>query len=186
MVAKAHRMNSEKRMLTLTLLAGFLATQPSLSTTKVAYVDMARALNEVNDGKVAKNKLKKEFEAKQRRLDTEQKRLKAKKADFDKRVATMRPEVRSQKEQELQRELMGLQQTYVQMQRELMAQEGKLTQEIGGRLKVIVGKIGDKEGYTMILNIADTVLYHKRHMDITDQVVRDYNKAYGAKKIAKK
>ncbi len=174
--------NSENRMLTLTLLASLLTTQPAVGAgQKVAYVDMARALNEVNDGKNAKAKLKKEFEARQKQLDAEQSRLKRKKADFDKRVATMRPEVRSQKEQELQRELMALQQTYVQMQRELMGQEGKVTQEIGERLKSIIGKIGDRDGYTMILNIGESVLYHKRHMNITDEVVTVYNKKFAKK-----
>ena len=170
-------------MLTLALLTSLLAAQPVLGTApnKVAYVELARALNEVNDGKVAKAKLKKQFEAKQKQLDGEQKRLKAKKESFDKRVATMRPEVRSEKEQELQRELMTLQQTYVQMQRELMAEEGRLTQEIGERLKGIVGKIGDRDGYTMILNIGESVLYHKRHMDITSEVVKAYNTQHSKK-----
>jgi Skp family chaperone for outer membrane proteins len=90
----------------------------------------------------------------------------------------MRPEVRSQKEQELQRELMQLQQTYVQMQRELMSEETRLTRDISERIKAVVGKIGDRDGYTMILNIGESVLYHKRHMDITDDVVAAYNKQY--------
>ena len=145
---------------------------------KLGYVDMPRALNEVQDGKNAKAKLKKQFEAKQMKLDAEQKRLKGKKDDFAKRVATMRPEVRSQKEQELQRELMQLQQTYVQMQRELMGEETRLTRDISERIKAVVGKIGDRDGYTMILNIGESVLYHKRHMDITDDVVAAYNKQY--------
>ena len=168
-------------MLTLTLISSLLAAQPVVAAPtahKVAYVELARALNEVHDGKTAKAKLKKQFEAKQKKLDAEQKRLKGKKDDFDKRVATMRPEVRSQKEQELQRELMQLQQTYVQMQRELMGEEPRLTRDISERIKAVVGKIGDRDGYTMLLNIGESVLYHKRHMDITDDVVAAYNKQY--------
>ena len=70
-------------MLTLTLLASLLATQPAVGAEhKVAYVDMAQALNEVNDGKSAKAKLKKEFEARQKQLDAEQTRLKKKKEDI--------------------------------------------------------------------------------------------------------
>lgn len=174
-------------MLTLTVLAGLLATQPTLgSAGKIAYVDMAQALNDVNEGQAAKVKLKKDFEAKQKKLDKAQKKLQQKKASFDKKKAMMAASKRTQKEHELQREVMELQQTYVGMQRELMAKEGQLTQQIGDRLKKVIGKIGDKEGYTMILNIADTVLYYKRHLDITDEVVRAYNKTYGNKKLAKR
>src|SRR5438552_18238338 len=80
---------------------------------KVGYVDMARALNDVEDGKTAKGKLKKEFDDKQKKLDAMQAELKTKKADFDKQKAMMKPDVRSQKQDELQGELMNLQQTYM-------------------------------------------------------------------------
>lgn len=172
-------------MLTLTLLASLLTAQPTFaapSTTNTAYVNMARALNEVHDGKTAKAKLRKNFDTKQKQLDSEQKRLKNKKDDFEKRVATMRPEVRAQKGQELQQELVQLQQTYVQMQRDLMEEESRLTNEIGSKLKTIIGKIGDREEYSMILNLSgETVLYSKRHRDITDSVVKMYNKQFGKK-----
>src|SRR5437762_454838 len=69
---------------------------------KVAYVDMARALNDVEDGKSAKAKLKREFDDKQKKLDAMQAELKTKKADFDKQKAMMKPDARAQKQEELQ------------------------------------------------------------------------------------
>jgi outer membrane protein len=153
---------------------------PAFADDKIGYVDMARALNEVEDGKSAKAKLKKEFDEKQKKLDAMQSQLKAKKEDFDKQQAMMKPEVKAQKREELGQELEVLKQTYVQLQQELMANESDLTQAIAGKLRKVIGKIGDRDGYTMILNTNDGVLYHKRHMDITDAVVREYNAEYGA------
>ncbi len=43
---------------------------------KIAYVDMQRALNEIDEGKAAKAALKREFDQKQKMLDD-------KKAEFD-------------------------------------------------------------------------------------------------------
>lgn len=148
---------------------------------KIGYVDLSRALNEVDDGKTAKNKLKTDFDAKQKKLDAMQLDLKKKKDDFDKRAAVMKPDTRAQKQEDLQREFYELQQIYMQLQRELVDSEQQITQEIGGKLKTIVESIGDRDGYSMILNISDTVIYYKRHQDITAEVVRDYNKRYGKK-----
>src|SRR5262249_11170991 len=43
---------------------------------KVGYVDMQRALNETDDGRKAKEKLKKDFDQKQKELDEQQNQLK--------------------------------------------------------------------------------------------------------------
>ena len=148
---------------------------------KLGYVDVARALNEVEDGKAAKGKLKSDFEGKQQKLDKMQTDLKAKKEEFEKKAGMMKPEAKQAKQEELQREFMELQKTYMQLQQELIDSESGLTQEIGKKLKSVIEKIGDRDGYTMILNIGDTVMYYKRHRDITDEVVREYNKQYGKK-----
>jgi Skp family chaperone for outer membrane proteins len=94
----------------------------------------------------------------------------------------MKDDVKQQKLEEMQRDYVELQKTYGQLQRELLEQENKLTADIAGRLKKVIEKIGDRDSYNMILNIGDTVLYYKRHEDITDEVVRDYNRQYGSGK----
>ncbi len=159
-----------------------LANVAHAADLKIAYVDMARALNEVEDGKSAKARLKKDFDEKQKKLDKLQNELKAKKDDFDKKSSMMKSDVKQAKQEELQRSFLELQQTYMQLQKELMDKENQLTQEIAGKLRTVIDKIGDKDNYTVILDIGETVLYYKRHMDITDDVVRAYNRQYGGKK----
>jgi len=144
---------------------------------KIAYVNMARALNDVSEGKAAKAALKKEFESKQKKIDKLQKELKTKQQEFEKKSAVMMPAARQEKQQTLQREFMTLQQTYMQLQQELMASENKATQKIAIKLRSIITKMGDKANYAMILDIGDTVLYYKRHLDITDAVIKAYDKA---------
>lgn len=165
------------------LLTSLAATIPAdalaQAAPKVGYVDMARALNEVEDGKAAKAKLKSDFEGKQKKLDSMQNDLKAKKEEFDKKSSMMKPEVKAEKQDELQRSFVELQQTYVQLQKELMDRESRITQEIAGKLRNVIAKLGDRDSYTMVLDIGETVLYYKRHQDVTDEVVREYNQQYG-------
>jgi outer membrane protein len=163
------------------LVALFLSAPAVAGNLKIAYVNMERVLNEVEEGKSAKSKLKRDFSGKQKKLDQLQKGLKRKKETFDKQQGMMNQKVRMQKQEELQKEFMRLQQTYMQLQQELMGREAELTQGIAKKIRSIVDKIGDREGYTMVLDIGETVLYYKRHQDITDEVVRDYNKLHRSK-----
>lgn len=151
------------------------------SQPKVGYIDMARALNEVEDGKSAKAKLKADFELKQKRLDKLQNDAREKQESFENRAKMMKPEVRQSKEAELRQSLMEVQQTYMQLQQELVESEGAVTQEIRKKLQAVIDRMGDREEYFLILNTGETVLYNKRHMDMTDDVIREYNKQYGKK-----
>lgn len=149
---------------------------------RIAYVNMARALNDVEEGKAAKEGLKKDFEKKQKKLDAMQTELKKKKEDFDKQKSTMKPDSREQKQEELQKEFLELQQTYMNLQQELMGAESKATADIATKLRSVVNKIGDRDSLHLILDISDQVLYYKRHQDITDEIVKLYNQQYGKAK----
>ena len=94
------------------LQAGMVHAKSS-NAVRIGYVDINRVLNEVEDGKSAVVKLKTDFERKQKQLDKMQTDLKAKKEQFDKRSAMMKPDVKVQKERELQAEFMQVQETYM-------------------------------------------------------------------------
>ena len=91
----------------------------------------------------------------------------------------MKADVKQRKAEELQRSFMDLQQTYAKLQKELMEKESALTQEIYRKLTAVIDSIGDRDGYTLIMDIGDTVLYHKSHMDLTDEVIKEYNRRHG-------
>jgi outer membrane protein len=158
------------------------AAAATTADIKIGYIDMGRALNEVEDGKSAKGRLQADFGEKQKKLDAMQTDLKAKKEEFDKKATMMEASVKAQKQEELQRKLIELQQTYMQLQKELVDKESQLTTEIAGKLRKVIDKLGDRDSYFMILDIGDNVLYYKRHLDVTEQVVQEYNRQYGGKK----
>lgn len=152
---------------------------------KIAFVDLQRALNEVEEGASAKNALKKEFEEKQRTLDDKQTALKAKKEEIDARGMMMKPEVKQEKLAELQKDLMEVQQMYFQMQQELTAKESEVTGTIFQKMGIILQTMGREEDYVLIVE-KQSVLYAKNHMDLTNELIRRYNKAYPLKKTDEK
>lgn len=151
------------------------------SAQKIGFVDLQRALNEVDEGAKAKAKLKKEFEKKQKQLDSKQEKLKAMKAELDAGGMMLQPDVKQQKMAELQKELVEVQQLYYQLQNELSQREAAATGEIFKKMGTLLQTIGRDQGFDMIVE-KSAVLFAKNQSDLTPELIRKYNKAYGKKK----
>lgn len=165
-------------------LALVLALAPALARAdvKLGFVDLQRALNEVEEGKVAKAQLKKDFEAKQKMLDERQDELKRLKADFDKQSVVMADAVKRDKQAELDKKFMETQQLYVQLQKELSEREQQLTKGIFEKMSRIIGDIAESEGFTMIFDRSTSgLVYAPVSLDLTNELVRKYDAQAGAK-----
>ena len=150
---------------------------------KVAFVDMQRALLEVEEGKKAKAKLEKMKKARQGELDAAQNELRDLQKNFEAQKQFMELEVRKQKEQEFREKLGKLQLTFAQLQKELAQEEAKLTKGIFGRMGGILARLGKKEGYTMIFEKTESsILWAPQHLDLTNELIRRYNAGEGKKK----
>ena len=146
---------------------------------------MQRALNETEDGRKAKDTLKKLFEQRQKTLDKQQNDLKTLKEGIEKQRDVLSRDVLAKKLEEYQKALVELQQTYMEFQRELQAKEGELTKPILERMQRIMRRIGQTEGYTLILERGEAgVVYIPSTYDLTDVLIQRY-KAARARTTAK-
>lgn len=161
-------------------LALALSTPALATEAKLGFVDLQRALNEVDEGASAKKALKKEFDEKQKTLDAKQNELKALKDELDSRGTMMKPEVKQEKLNDLQKRLLETQQLYFQLQQELSKREGEATAEIFKKMGVIMQTMGEEQGFSMILE-KSAVIYAKPSLDVTNELIRRYNDAYGKK-----
>merc|ERR1712146_16961 len=139
------------RLLALLLLGAALLPFGA-AAQKIGVVDIARALAETEDGRQAKTKLKQLFESRQKSLDKQKDELMKMKEGIDKQASVLSPEVLSQKNQELQKAFAALQTTYMEFQRELAAKEEELTKDILVKMEQLVRRIGQKEGYALVLD----------------------------------
>lgn len=166
------------------IVAAVLTLMPAAASAedvKIGVVDFQRAMREVEEGAAAQKALKKEFDEKQKQLDQKQTDLKALKDEIDQRGAMMKPEVKAQKVEELQRRLMETQQLYMQLQQELSKREADAAGEILKKMGVIVQTMGAEQNFTLIVD-RTAVLYTKEALDLTNELIRRYNEAYGKKK----
>jgi outer membrane protein len=155
--------------------------------SKIAYVDLQRALLEVEEGKGAKAKLKGDFDKKQKALDAEQESLKKDKEDLDRRSSAMDPEARREAEQKLQTRLMEVTNHWQAMQKELSDQERVLTSGIFEKMQGVIADIAQAEGLTFVFDKNAGLVYAPPSLDLTNELVRRYNDKFpGGKKSASK
>jgi outer membrane protein len=161
-------------------LAALLAPAPASSADlKIGYVDLQKALNDVDEGKTAKAQLKKDFDLKQKKLDEAQEEFKRLKADFDKQAVVMSEDVRRDKQGVLDRKFGEVQGLFVQLQKELSEREREMTRGIFDKMGGIIREIAEAEGFTMVFEKTDAgLLFAPPSFDITDQLVRRYNTRY--------
>jgi outer membrane protein len=176
-------MHRSLRALTLAslLTASFGSTvQAADPPVKIAVVDMQRALHETEDGRKAKSTLKKVFDERQKTLDKQQNDLKAMKESLDKQHDVLTPAVLTKKQEELQKAFTELQTTYMEFQRELQAKEGELTKDIIERMQRIMRRVGQTEGFSLILERNESgVLFVPTNYDLTDLLIQRYNAGEG-------
>jgi outer membrane protein len=169
-----------------TVLAGVLAVCSILPSwalaDKLAVVDLQRALEETEDGKKAKAKLKSDFDRKQGELNTKQDELKKLKESIDKKCAIVKPEVCEKEKQDFQGRFSELQETYVRLQRDLADKEQTATRGIFAKLQTVVGKIAVQNSFDVVLEKNSAVVWGKEQLDITNEVIRRYNAEAGAGK----
>jgi outer membrane protein len=183
-------MNLKRYALPLFAVLAFSALVPRTSSaqaTKIAVVDLQRAINETEDGRKAKDRLKKLFESRQKGLDQKQQELKKLKDELDQQKNVLSRDALEAKVESYQKQLVDLQQVYVEYQRELAEKEGELTKTIVERMEKILRRIGQTEGYSLIVERGESgVIYVPTNLDLTDVVIQRYNAGEGADKPAAK
>jgi outer membrane protein len=140
------------RIVTIALATVILAGSASTvdAQVKIGVVDLQRAINETEDGRQAKRRLKKVFDERQKSLNDKQESLKAQKESLERQQDVLSKDAFQKKVEKYQADLMELQNEYVQYQQELSTKEAELTQKILEKMQTILRRIGQTDGRTSI------------------------------------
>ncbi len=175
-------MTFTKRM---TLAVGMLclfavvASKARAEDIKIGTVNFQNALNEVEQGKKAKAALKAEFDAKQAKLTAQQEELKRLQEEAQKQASVLSQEAMAAKQKAFQEKFLELQKNMGGFREELMRREGKMTGQILDNLKQITAEVGQKEGFSLIVETSqDAVLYAKSKEDLTARLITLYNQRF--------
>src|SRR4051812_49298876 len=165
----------------LLVLGGMFAPGVAVADTKIGYVDLQRALNEVDEGRQAKARLESKFKKSQDQLNKEQGDLQKKKEELDKKRLAMDEATVRQKADELDKELVRVTNLFSKLQKELSDEERAATQEIFRKMRLLIGQIAEKEGFDYVFDANESgLVYAPPSQDLTNELVRRYNEQGGA------
>ena len=162
--------------LLLVLLVLFISISV-FAESKIGIVDMQRVIMEVNQGKAAMEKLKTEAEKQQKVMKEKEKDLMALEKELKDLLNNPAADKAKilEKQKNGQEKLMLYQQEAQKIQSDLSKKEQKAAGEILEKAQKIILDVTKKEGFEIILNKA-AVLYAPNSIDITNQVIREYDK----------
>ena len=170
------------------LVAAFVATAVALSSflfsgvasaqTKVAVVDVQRAVANTEDGLRAQATLKKLFDSRQQELNRKQNDLQKQREEIDKQSKVLSKEALQKRIDEWQKQMLELQAVFVEYNKELEKKQKELTEPVFEKVMAIIKRIATSENIDLVVDKA-TVAYVRGDLDLTDRCIQMYNSGGG-------
>lgn len=155
------------------------ASQAAPQGTKIAVVDLDKFQKTSKVFQKAAATMKKKFEDLQKKLDDERTALSKLEEDFKKQSMMLSLDAQEDKKRELEKKRRYYKYLYEEYTQEMKDAEMEAIRKIMKELEKVVEKIGDQEGYTVILEKRTLgLVYYNKSVDITDRVVEAYDKMY--------
>ncbi len=164
-----------KNLITI-IMAFCLST--SVFALKIGKVDVRKIMTSIKQGKQTQANLKKEFEAKQKLLKKDEAKLKKMRSAYEKQSLVMNDKAKAKKQMEMQKTFEVYRQKREQYQVEIDKKERKLKEPLLKRLKAIIDGVSKGEGLDMVFEVAASPVYVKSELDISDKVIKAYDKKH--------
>jgi outer membrane protein len=172
-------MKSPKGLIIATVL-GILVFGVHLSAAagnKLVFVDFQKVFDQSKVIQKLNSELQERIRSEQDTIVKKRESLEKSKEELEKKVAVLNPEVRAKKEEELRQELKDLKRFAGDKEEEFQRRGSTLMQDIMKELGAIVKEIGEKKGYAAVVERSTGgVIYFDPSSDITDEVVKEYDK----------
>jgi outer membrane protein len=167
-----------RRTLFAASLLAVSATTFAARAQKIGYVDVQRAIQETEEGKAARNRLKTEFENRRAQIDKKSQDLEKMQQEYDKQQAVLSDEAKKKKQEEFQKLLIDTRKSASELQEDLAGKEQQAMAAILQKLNQVVAEIAERESIAFVMDKA-TLLYGPQAADLTNEVVRKYNDKFG-------
>lgn len=154
-------------------------SSPSWGGVVAGIIDFHKVMLTVKQGAKVKEKLKREFDKKQKVLKKQEAQIRKMQKDFEKQSLVMNQSAKAKKEKKIQRKILELQEKSVEFTKEIQKLEEKLKRPIVERAKKIIEEVSKKSNVDLMFerNTA-SLLYAKNQKDLTKQVIESYDKKY--------
>ena len=113
----------------------------------------------------------------EQKLEKRRKKVEKLKEELEKKALLLRDDERSALQRDYRQELRDFERLYKDAQEDLKLRDRELTARILIELRQVVNDLGEKGSYSVILEGNNTVvLYGSKSIDLTESVIKAYNK----------
>jgi outer membrane protein len=156
------------------------SSAPAAAQVKIAVINVQRAILESGELKKAQNDLQLKYKARQDALEKLQRDLN----DIQTQLQASQGKLSAAGEAELQAQGAKKQRDGQRMTEDLQADverdRNEILQRVGARMTEVVKKLADEKGFDMVVDTTN-VIFSKPAMEITNDAIAAYDKAYPAK-----
>jgi outer membrane protein len=157
------------------------ATGPS--SIKIGYIDVQRVLARSAAGVAAREQLEKERAGIQKEMDGRRQELEKLRDEIEKKGPLMTADARRDKQEQFDRKRRDAARAADDFQKELEKREATLLQKVLQEMGGVIERVGKEKNYFMIVEKRNAgVLYATADADLTDEVIRAYDREAGSKK----
>jgi len=172
-------MRTIKRILAVSILFVVVPLTASYGAdvAKIGVIDMQKVLETSSAGKAALSEIKQQKQKMESALQRKKEEIEELRKQLERDAMVLSREKREEKEREGRIKLNDFKTMQKRYVAELKQQEKKFLQRMKKDVFELIQQIGKKGGYLLIVNKVG-VLYSPVSIDVTDQLIKDYNIQY--------
>lgn len=162
-------------------LTALLSAPAAHAQEKIGYVNLMAVLEGTTEGKATVGKLKAEGAAKEAEFKKKMQALGEKFKQFQSRAKMMKEDKAAEQAQALSQEEQELKMLAMQYQQEFQRKQAAALAEFQQKVGGVIEAVAKREGIQWVVR-QEILLYGPPKMDLTAQVIREYDKRFKGKK----
>jgi outer membrane protein len=151
--------------------------------TKVGVIQVQEAILSTKEGQKAATDLQDKFKGRRAELEKKQNDIAQLQDQLKKGSATMSEEAKATRMRDIDSKTTVLKRDSEDFDTDLQEEEGKLMQELGGKMMKVIEKYATENGLAVVLDVSNPqtpVLWRATAVDITADIISLYDKANSA------
>lgn len=153
------------------------------AATRIGYIDVQRVLARSAAGVAAREQLEKERAGIQKEMDGRRQELEKLRDEIEKKGPLLTADARRDKQEQFERKRRDAARAADDYQKELEKKEAALLQKVLQEVGGVIERVGKERNYYLIIEKRNAgVLYAATEADLTDEVIRAYDREAGSKK----
>ena len=164
------------------ILSLFLCGTCAFAAEKIGVIDMREIMVKSDAGKKAEQDIGKLYEKDKSSIQEKEAELKKLKDELEKQRTVLNESAMREKETAYQKKFRDYQLMVKDSNEELKSRDQELSKKLLPDILKVINLIGDKEKYTIIIDIASMpVAYFAKENNMTQKVIEEFNKSYKPK-----